>query len=143
LLVLELVDDGEDALALVVLELVGGFGAERVVGVGDVPAEPVVLDRGGGPFPAVTVDRSGRSGSERGVEVVGRVGGEVGGPDAGVVAQLGVEIPQLGPGARDLLAGGQAGEPLVELAERVVEPASRSCCRSSSAASAARRVRPW
>lgn len=52
LLVMELVDDGEDALALVVLELVGGFGAERVVGVGDVPAEPVVLDRGGGPFPA-------------------------------------------------------------------------------------------
>jgi hypothetical protein len=51
------------------------------------------------------------------VEVVGRGSGEVVGPDAGVVAQLGMELPELGPGARDLFAGGQASELLVELVE--------------------------
>jgi hypothetical protein len=122
LLVMELVDRGEDPLTLFALDLVGGLDAERVVGVGDVPAEPVVPDRRGGPFPAVTLGPHGRSGSERGVEVVGRGSGEVGGPDAGVVTQLGIELPQLGPGARDLLARRQTHEPLVEPAEPVVEP---------------------
>jgi hypothetical protein len=121
-LVRELVDHGEHPLALVVLNPVGGFSAERVVGVGDVPAEPVVLDRGDGALPPVTVGPYGRSASEPGVEVGGRVRGEVGGPDAGVVAQLGVEFTQLGPGGRDLLAGGQTAEPLIQLAEPAVEP---------------------
>jgi hypothetical protein len=97
LLVLELIDHGQDALSLFPLESVGGFSAERVVGVGDVPAEPVGLDRGGGAFPPVTVGLTRWSGPEHGVKVVGRVGGELGGADAAVVAQLGVEFPQPGP----------------------------------------------
>jgi hypothetical protein len=48
--------------------------------------------------------------------------GEVKGAGTAVVAQLGVEVAQLGPGFRDLLGGGQAREPLVELLERAVEP---------------------
>jgi hypothetical protein len=51
----------------------------------------------------------------------GRVGREVGGVDAAVVAQLGVEVPEAGSGGGDLLAGGQVGEPVIELVEGVVE----------------------
>jgi hypothetical protein len=59
LLVLELVDHGEYALALFALELVGRLSAERGVGVGEVPAEPVVLDRDGDALPAITIGSPG------------------------------------------------------------------------------------
>jgi hypothetical protein len=38
-----------------------------------------------------------------------------------VVAQLGLQVPEAGSGGGDLLAGGQVGEPGIELVEGVVE----------------------
>lgn len=93
LLVLVVVEHGERLLVMFALERFGRFGSERPVGVGDVPAEPVVLDRGGHALPAVAVGPAWRSGSEHVVEVGGWVGGEVGGTGAAVVAQLGVDVP--------------------------------------------------
>jgi hypothetical protein len=85
-LVLVPIDRGGHPFLLVPLERVGRVGSERAVRVGDVPAEPVVLDRGGGLLPAVAVRLAWRSGPEHGVEVWGWVGGEVSDAHAAVVA---------------------------------------------------------
>jgi hypothetical protein len=110
----------EDALQPSVLEFVDLVAAAAAKGagrIGDAPAETVVLDLLDRVVPAGLLLPVGGRWADGGKQVWGRVGREVGGVDAAVVAQLGVEVPEAGSGGGDLLAGWQVGEPVIELVE--------------------------
>lgn len=63
-----------DGLSVVLaLQRVVRFATEGAVGVGDVPAQPVLLDSEGGLFPPVVVAAVGRGWAECGGEVFGPV----------------------------------------------------------------------
>jgi hypothetical protein len=103
------------------VDLVPATAAKGAGRIGDAPAESVVLDLLDRAVPLGLLSPVGRRRADDGEQVRGRVGREVGGVDAAVVAQLGVEVPEAGSGGGDLLAGGQVGEPVIELVEGVVE----------------------